>query len=101
VSWAALDDRSARATLADGLTGVTLTFRFGDDNLIDTVHADARARIDRDRVEYLPWEGRFWNYAERDGILVPLEGEVAWLLPAGRLPYWRGSLEFLAYEFAH
>jgi hypothetical protein len=31
---------------------------------------------------------------------VPLEGEVAWLLPEGAKPYWRGHIIKLSYEFA-
>jgi hypothetical protein len=98
--WEAIDDRCARATLVDGDNAVSLTFRFNEEGLIETVHADARGRLDGDRVEQLPWEGRFWNYAVRDGMRVPLEGEVAWLAPEGRKPYWRGTVQTIAYEFA-
>lgn len=31
---------------------------------------------------------------------VPLDGEVAWLLPEGAKPYWRGRITKLRYEFA-
>jgi len=31
---------------------------------------------------------------------VPLDGEVAWLLPKGAKPYWRGRITKLSYEFA-
>lgn len=31
---------------------------------------------------------------------VPMEAEVAWLLPEGPLPYWRGRITKLSYEFA-
>ena len=44
--------------------------------------------------------GRFWNYAEHCGMLVPLSGEVAWLLADGPAPYWRGEVKTLDYEFA-
>jgi hypothetical protein len=47
-----------------------------------------------------PWHGRYWNYAERGGIQVPLEGEVAWLLPEGARPYWRGRIVEIVHEFA-
>ena len=100
VRWEPLDDRSAQVTLADADTRVTLVFHFSDRNQIETVRAAARGRIDGDRIEQLPWEGRFWNFVERSGVQVPLDGEVAWLLPTGRLPYWRGTLESLVYEFA-
>lgn len=101
VRWQALDDRSARATLADGDLALTLTFTFrADDGLIESVRADARGRTVGGRVEQAPWEGRWSDYAERDGMVVPLTGEVAWLLPEGRQPYWRGTFTALRYEFA-
>jgi hypothetical protein len=31
---------------------------------------------------------------------VPLEGEVAWILPSGAKPYWRGRLTQASYEVA-
>jgi hypothetical protein len=46
-----------------------------------------------------PWHGRFWNYEERGGMLVPLAGEVTWLLPEGEKPYWRGHITHIEHEF--
>ncbi len=47
-----------------------------------------------------PWQGRFWNYGERSGMRMPIDGEVAWLRPAGAKPYWRGHITEIFYEFA-
>jgi hypothetical protein len=47
-----------------------------------------------------PWEGRFWNYSERDGMRIPVDGEVAWLLPEGAKPYWRGRITEITHQFA-
>jgi hypothetical protein len=33
-------------------------------------------------------------------MLVPLDGEVAWLLPEGEKPYWRGHMAEISYKFA-
>jgi hypothetical protein len=33
-------------------------------------------------------------------MLVPLNGEVAWLPPEGEKPYWRGHITGIAYQFA-
>ncbi len=96
VRWDAVDDHSARATLQDGALALTLLFRFNDEGLIDTVFAESRARL----VGHAPWQGRFWNYAIRDGMRVPLDAEVFWLLPEGARPYWRGHINKLSYEFA-
>ena len=99
VQWEAVDARSARATLADGSTSVTLLFIFNEQGLIDTIHADARPRAIADQIIQTPWQGRFWNYQQRDGMLVPLEAEVAWLPPEGAQPYWRGRITDIAYQF--
>jgi hypothetical protein len=53
-----------------------------------------------DKLEFAPWEGRFWNYVLRNGMRVPLEAEVSWILAGGAKPYWRGKITKLNYEFA-
>jgi hypothetical protein len=98
VGWEAIDDASARATLADGVTVASLDFHFGADGLVDRVSTPARHRIVGGKTVATPWEGRFWNYAERGGMRIPLDGEVAWLLASGPLPYWRGHLESIVYD---
>jgi len=100
ILWDAVDDHSARATLKDGGLTLTLLFRFNKDGVIDTVRAEARNRTVGGTMVPTPWQGRFWNYAIRSGMRVPLEGEVVWLLPGGAKPYWRGRITKLSYEFA-
>ena len=100
VRWEAVDEQSARATISDGTIAVELLFRFNAAGLIDSVRAEARGRMIGTTVEHLPWEGRFWNYAKRSGMTVPLEGEVAWIHPAGPKPYWRGRVTRISFEFA-
>lgn len=51
-------------------------------------------------MSYAPWQGRYWNYAERDGMQVPLEAEIAWLLPAGAKPYYRSLMTTVSYDLA-
>ena len=99
VRWDAEDARSARATLVDSSVTVTLLFSFHEDGTIETVRAEARGRAVGDHIIPTPWQGRFWNYQQREGMLVPLDGEVAWLLSEGPKPYWRGRLTEIAYEF--
>ncbi len=99
VQWEAVDQHSARATLTDGATAVTMVFSFNAFGGIETVKAEARGRTVSRRVIPTPWEGRFWNHQERGGMRVPLEAEVAWLLPEGPKPYWRGRITGIAFEF--
>ncbi len=100
VRWDAVDARSARATLADGPIAVTLLFAFDEEGGIATVMAEARGRAVGTQLVPTPWHGRFTDYQERGGMLVPLEGEVAWLLPDGAKPYWRGRIGEITYDVA-
>lgn len=100
VSWTPVDGRHARATFVDGGTRVSLTFGFAANGLIETVRAEDRGRTVAGKTVPTPWEGRWTQYAERGGMQVPLEGEVAWLLPGSRKPYWRGRVTRLEYEHA-
>jgi uncharacterized protein DUF6920 len=100
VRWDAVDDHSAHATLQDGDITLTLLFRFNEEGLIDTVFAESRAQIVGGKVTHAPWQCRVWNYAIRDGMRVPLDGEAAWMMAEGAKPYWRGHINTLSYEFA-
>jgi hypothetical protein len=100
VNWEAIDDSTARASLTDDATTVSLEFRFNPEGLIDTMRAAARYRVANGVLEAAPWQCRVWDYAVREGMRIPLEGEVAWQLPIGFWPYWRGHITEIAYEFA-
>jgi len=101
VQWKAIDDLSAKATLIDGATAVTLLFRFDKNGLIESVRAEARGRTVAGVVIPTPWEVRWSTYELRDGMCIPTEGEVAWLLAEGPKSYFRGRITSLHYEFAH
>ena len=99
VQWKAVDHASANATIVDGPLKLTLLFRFNDAGLIDSFRAEARgAGAGKDMV-MLPWEGHWSDYRTHDGMTVPFTGEVAWVRPEGRKPYFRGNVTSLTYEF--
>ena len=100
VDWKAVDDTSARATFKDGENTLMLLFRFNEKGLIESVRAEARGRTVEGKVLPTPWEGRWESYETRNGMLIPASGEVAWVLPEGPKPYWRGRITRLSYEFA-
>lgn len=99
VKWEAADGTSAWATLKDGDTTVKMLFRFNEKGLIESVRAEARGRTVAGTVIPTPWEGRWSNYEIHDGMLIPLDGEVAWILPEGPKPYWRGRIKNITYEW--
>jgi hypothetical protein len=101
VRWEPIDDSSARATLVDGVISLTMTFSFSEDGSMRSVRADARGRTLAGKIVMTPWEGRWSNVQLQDGMRIPMTGEVAWLTPEGRKPYWRGTIASLRNEFAH
>jgi hypothetical protein len=100
VQWQAVDDRSANATLADGPLTLTLLFRFNDAGLIDSFRAEARGAMVGNDMVMLPWEGRWSNYQTHGGLTVPFTGEVAWVRPEGRKPYFKGTVTALHHGFS-
>jgi len=98
--WEAVDDSSARVTIEDGGLSLTMLFRFGTDGLITSALAEDRMRTVGTSAVPTEWEGRWSSYERRDGMMVPIVGEVAWILPEGRKPYWRGSVTSIRHEFA-
>lgn len=99
LKWEAVNGSCAKATLADGDTAVSLNFYFSPDGLIERVRSDSRPRTVGDHTENRPWEARFWAWERNGGMLIPTEGEVAWVLPRGPLPYWRGKIERVEFSF--
>jgi len=97
VHWEEIDATSARGILMDGDTTVSLVFSFNTEGLIDTIHAAARYR---DKVSAMPWGGRFWEYTIRNGMLIPLRGEVGWEYPEGMKLYYKGQITDISHEFA-
>ena len=94
-----VDEGTARATRVDGDTAVTLTFCFDADGAMTSVRADARGRLVGGRSVPTPWEGRWSGHQHCNGMVVPMHGEVAWLLPGGARPDWRGTVTALDHEF--
>ena len=92
VTWEPIDDNAARATLTDSGVSVSLDFRFNEKGEIVSVYTPARYRDVNGKGVPTPWEGHFRGYERIAGMMVPREGEVAWILPEGRLTYWRGRV---------
>ncbi len=99
VVWSAIDNSRARATLVDWGVKVTLDFTFNEKGEITRIYSPSRYREAGGKYELTPWVVRVWNYEERGGMRIPLEGEVAWQLPGGLQPYWKGRIVDAQYDF--
>ena len=100
VVWQSVDAQSADAVFTDAGMTINLRFGFGTDGLITTVFAAERGRLVGKKIIQAPWQARYSNYAERSGMVVPIQGEVAWVLAEGIKTYYRGLMTLASYEFA-
>ncbi len=99
VAWAAIDDRTARATLTDRAVSASADFHFGSNGEVVRVTGE-RYRAVGDGQRLTPTEGHHRDYVRIGGMMVPQSGDVAWLLPEGRHAYWRARLRQIEYEYA-
>lgn len=97
LEWEPIDEASARATLSHGGTTVSAVFHVDERNQVDRVEAERPRAVDGD-LERTRWTGRWRNYRDRDGMRVPLDGEVSWHPPDGEFTYWRGHLVDVEYR---
>lgn len=98
VSWTPVNDSTARATLTDGPTSVSAEFSFGDSGEIVATSMTRYRDVKGHGVPTL-FEARLSSGFRRiSGMMVPVEGEAAWVLPEGRSAYWRGRLAETRYE---
>lgn len=100
VRWEAIDEESARATLMDGKRQTSLVFSFDANGLVRGVRAEARARLVGKQLVETPWEGRFWEYRQHGGMMIPVRAETAWIENARRIPDWQGRITEIMYKFA-
>jgi hypothetical protein len=99
VRWQAVDAGSARATVVDGPLRLSLLFRFDDAGRIASFRAEERGSVVDGKTVMAPWEGVWSNYRTHEGMQVPFTGEVAWMRPEGRRPYFVGTASALRFEF--
>jgi hypothetical protein len=98
LTWEAVDDTTAEATLRDG--DVEVSVRFGFDasgDIVSMVVPERGREVDGIYVP-TPWKGRLWDHQDVDGYRIPLQGEVAWVVDGVEVPYWRGRMAAVAYR---
>ncbi len=98
VSWSPIDHLSATATLRDGATTASMDAHFGPAGEISSISAMRPRRLNGSSV-LTPWIARLAGYSARGGMQVPTSGCAEWMLPTGPLPYWRGRLVDVQYDF--
>jgi len=98
IEWAAIDDRSARATIGHQGIQASVLFYFDDRDQVERIHADRWYQTEDGSFELTPWTGYWSDYQIRDGLLIPIEGRVEWNRPEGDVTYWHARLHEIEYD---
>lgn len=98
VMWSPINDHSAMATLTDRGTIVSLEFRFNEVGEVTGIYSPGRFGSFNDGYKQVPWEGHFRDYQLREGMRIPLYGEVGWYDDGTLQTVWKGGLIDVQYE---
>ena len=92
LEWSPIDASRALATLTDRGVSVSLEFRFAETGEVTGIYTAARWGTFEGGYRQVPWEGHFRDYQERDGVVVPTEGDVGWYVGDRWHAVWRGRI---------
>ncbi|MFM8533298.1 MAG: DUF6544 family protein [Acidimicrobiia bacterium] len=98
VRWSPRDDHSAVATLSDNGRDVSLVFEFDETGMVRTISGD-RYKEAAGAFTLQRWLITCGEATDHDGLRIPARCEVAWIVDGKPVPYWRGRLETIRYEF--
>lgn len=100
VSWTAIDDSRATATVTSGATTISLEFRFDAEGHNVSVYAPDRFYDDgKSDPVARPWEAKNLQFGELQGVTVATESLAQWHLPSGTFVYWRGRPTKIEYRY--
>lgn len=91
LEWFVNDEQSITVATGTGASRAEIVFGLDDAGLIRT--ASAVSRVYGQTGKSYPWHGRFWDYQETNGRLIPMQAEVAWVIDGKDFIYWRGKIE--------
>jgi hypothetical protein len=97
--WTEIDDRTAIASLHNANTQTSLQFNFNENNEIGSISTQGRYRMVGKKLELTPWVVRMQNYKEVQGVLIPFDIQVEWILPEGRFYWFQARLNNVQYKF--
>jgi hypothetical protein len=97
ITWEAVDDTSARATMSNAGSTVSATFFIDPVGRLMNMVAD-RYRYTAGKYSLDRWSTPIREYGVWNGIFVPTEGEGVWKLDTGDFPYIRLCIVDLEYD---
>jgi hypothetical protein len=97
VSWSALDDTSARATLRVSGREVSAEFRFGPDGMPERFTAMRYRDLGNGQATLTPFVGMYRDFRMADGLRVPFGLEGSWSIDGQPFTFARFEVERVEY----
>lgn len=98
ITWEAVDDNAAIATMTRGETTVDATFFFDDQGRLTNMVAQRYQDAGNGEFKSLPWKTPIEDYGEFDGVRIPVSGEGVWEEDWGDFAYVRIRIVDLEYN---
>lgn len=93
IDWRVEGPERLVAGIGTGADRIAVTFMLGADGRIAGAECPARPRLEGRGSRERPWGGRFWDYREIEGRMIPTRAEVYWVIDGQRFVYWAGRIE--------
>ncbi|MCK4311429.1 MAG: hypothetical protein KAW88_01700 [Candidatus Cloacimonetes bacterium] len=94
LQWMPIDDTSSKLTFDYNNISVSYDVNFNDRNEITQMKTERY--MEEGRLE--TWVGKFRNYKEINGVIIPTEIEAIWKLEAGDYSYVRFNIRKIEYD---
>lgn len=92
IVWDQTEDKKVTGSISMNSVSATVEYTFSEENLIQSIFVPDREKSDGKTVDLKPWIGEFAQYEEREGVLIPIQGQVSWLLDSGKFTYFIGNM---------
>lgn len=96
--WSEIDSKTAKATISDGDITTSLEFRFNDKGEITSIYSPDRYREVDGKYIATPWLCELSNYIDKDGYLIPKNGQVSWIIDNNKFTYYKLQIEDIKYN---
>lgn len=102
VTWSAIDDNSALATLTHNNITVSLKFRFNSEGEVTGISTPERFyRNSNGTYQAMPWKIQIANYKVQHGMRIPFHAEVGWHIDGALELVWIGEVINAQYQFSN
>lgn len=91
LEWAVDGPHQIEVATGAGDARAEIIFGLDKNGLVETASAASRA-YGTSGKRY-PWKGKFWDYQQACGRLLPMQAEVAWDIDDVDFTYWRGLMK--------